>query len=385
MKILHVIDSLSAAGGAETSLAGMIPLLAERGVDSAVACLYERPGHADALAAHGVTVGVLKGDNLVAKAWSLRKVIAEVGPDVVHASLINAQFVARLACIGLRVPHVNSLVNTTYDPVRVADLNIAPWKFRVLRAMDAVSSRFVSGGFHALTEAVKREAVDVLGIPGDRVRVVPRGRDAAQLGERTEARRERVRESLGLATDDLMLLNVGRQEPQKGKPMLVDAFSRIAERFPGAHLFIAGREGAATEELNAAIARSAARDRVHVLGQRSDVPDLLAAADLFVFPSFYEGLGGSLVEAMGLSVPIIGADAPAVAEVLGHGEYGHVVPRGDVEALAAAMAELLVSPEKRSALAQKGRERFDEAFAMDRVIDQMVEMYEGLAHGPGRA
>lgn len=379
-----MIDGVGVGGGAEESLVGMLPLLRQRGIDGDVVCLYARHGHEEALRREGFRVVVLEESSLVGKAQQIRRIIRSTEPDVVHASLIDACFATRLAMLSLSTPQLNSLVNTTYDPVRIADLGIAPWKMMALRAMDALSARWVTGGFHALTDAVKTEATDVLHIPAERVWTVPRGRDSAQLGERRPERRARVRASLGVGPGEVMALNVGRQDPQKGKTLLVEAFGLAAAQFPRARLFIAGREGKDTAALRAAIETSPVRERIQVLGHRSDVPDLLAAADLFVFPSFYEGLGGALVEAMAMGCPIIGADAPAVAEVLGHGAYGRVVRRGDVQGLADAMRELLESSEARDALARSGRARFEQAFELGAVIDNMADLYSRLVAAPRR-
>ena len=378
MRVLHVIDGIDAGGGAEESLVGMMPLLRERGIEGIVACLYDRGGYVDDVRRDGFRVEVLGATSLLEQAKRIRRLIRETQPDLVHASLIDACFATRLAMIGLSTPQLNSLVNTTYDPVRVADLGIAPWKMKALQALDSLTARWVAGGFHALTDAVKKEATDILHIPAERVRTVPRGRDSAQLGDRTSERRARVRASLGVAEDELMVLNVGRQDPQKGKTVLVEAFGLAAAQVPQALLFIAGREGKDTAALRAAVEASPVRERIRVLGHRSDVADLLAAADLFVFPSLYEGLGGALVEAMAMGCPIIGADAPAVAEVLGHGAYGRVVRRGDVQGLADAMRELLGAPEARNALARSGRARFEQAFELGAVIDNMADLYRTL-------
>lgn len=384
MKVLHVIDGVGVGGGAEESLVGMLPLLRSRGIDGVVACLYHRDGHEERLRSQGFRVEVLGAANLVGQAVKIRQLVRELQPDLVHASLIDACFATRLAMVGLSTPQLNSLVNTTYDPVRLADLGIAPWKMWILRAGDSLTSRWVSGGFHVLTEAVKAEATDILHIPANRVRTIPRGRDSAELGTRSPERRARVRAALGVAPDQLMILNVGRQDPQKGKTVLVKAFDIVVQRFPQALLFIAGREAKDTANLRAAADASPVRHRIHVLGHRSDVSDLLAAADLFVFPSFYEGLGGALVEALAMGCPIVGSDAPAVAEVLGHGRYGRVVPRGDVKSLATVVQEMLESPEERAVLAARGRQRFEERFELAAVVDEMAELYRALASGPPR-
>jgi len=357
----------------------MLPALRARGVQGDVVCLYDRGGYKEPLRQQGFRVDILDEGSLVSKARQIRRLVGSIKPDVVHASLIDASFATRLAMVGLQTPQLNSLVNTTYDPVRVKALGIAPWKMSVLRVADQLTARWVRGGFHALTEAVKQEATDILGIPADRVWTVPRGRDSAQMGERSPERRERVRRSLGIDPGELMVLNVGRQEPQKAKTVLVQAFDLVGPEMPNVVVFIAGEEGKDTPALRAAIAASPVGGRIVTLGRRSDVADLLAAADLFVFPSQYEGLGGALVEAMAMSCPIVGSDAPAVAEVLGDGSYGRVVPRGDAGALADAMRELLRSSELRREFGERARRRFEERFELDGVVDEMADLYRRLA------
>lgn len=378
LKILHVIDGVGVGGGAEESLVGMLPRLRERGIQGDIICLYDRKGHEHALRQSGFTVTVLGKRSRLSQAMAIRRAIRSSQPDLVHASLIDACLATRLAMVGMRTPQLNSLVNTTYDPVRQSHLKIAKWKMTLLKGVDRLTSGWVRPGFHALTQAVKREAVEILGIPESKVWIIPRGRDTVSMGDPTPERRQMTRESLGVAEDQLIILNVGRQDPQKAKTLLVEAFGLMAPAHPEAILLIAGREGNDTENLFAAVRSSEVADRIHILGHRTDIPDLLSAADMFVFPSHYEGLGGALVEALCMKCPTIGSDAPAIAEVLGHGEYGLVVPRGDAQALSSAMSSLAVSANARSTLALKGREHFERTFELDTVINQMANLYKFL-------
>lgn len=385
MKVLHVIDTLSMTGGAEQSLAAMLPLLRDRGVDGSVVCLFHRDGPTfDAeLRDQGFAITTLGDRRLPRRAARLRRLVRGARPDLVHASLIEATFATRLALIGSRVPQVDSLVSTTYDPVRIRVAGIDPRKLAVIRRIDAASARLVTGRFHALTQAVRDEAVDVLGVPARRVSVIPRGRDAQLLGVRSAARRDAARAGIGAGPGDLVILHVGRQEPPKAHTDLVEAFTSVQRRVPEALLVLAGRDGAATPAVHAAVQRSPARHRVRLLGHRSDVADLLSGADVFAFPSLYEGLGGSLIEAMAMSCPIVGSDAPAVAEVLGWGEYGRVVPRSDPAALADALVALLRDPGERARLGRVGRARFDDVYELGRVVDAMHAMYRDvLAQAP---
>lgn len=380
MKVLHVIDALGVGGGAEHSLAAMLPLLREQGVESSVVCLYRREGGLQAtLRDQGFGVDVLPGSSWFGQVRALRRRVRSEHPGIVHATLLRSCLAARIACVGLKVPRLDSLVNTSYDPVRAEQLKIPRWRLELMRRIDGFTARHLVTHFHAITQTVAQEAADRLGVAPERITVVPRGRSAALLGERTAERRREGRSQLDIPMDAPVLLNVGRQDHQKAQASLIRAFARAHERLPDAVLLIAGREGDATSGLEQALANSGlGRTNVRVLGHRTDVPDLCVAADVLVFPSLYEGLGCSLIEAMALSLPIIGSDAPGVAEVLAHGKYGVVVPRADEMALADAIIDLFSDTERRARLACAARNRFLEQYELQMVAHSMVEVYKKL-------
>lgn len=386
MKVLHVIDALGVGGGAEHSLAAILPRLRERGVDSSIVCLIPREGGLQArLREEGFDVTVLPSRSWPGQVAALRRRLRTSKPAVVHATLFNSCLVTRLAAIGLDVRQVNSLVNVSYDPVRIRESTVAPWKLATVRSLDGFTARLLGDHFHAVTQAVRDEAVNVLGIDARRVAVIPRGRSVETLGEPGAERRARVRSRLGLPNDVPVLLNVGRQDFQKAQDHLIRAFSLLLEKHPSAVLLVAGREGSGTSRIQAALNETGVGASVRLLGHRTDVADLYAAADLFVFPSLYEGIGGGLLEAMALGTPIVGSDAAGVAEVLDHGRYGIVVKRGDVEALAAAMHSMLTDPERHAEYARRGRARFVERYDLGKVADAMVSMYSQLASESGLA
>lgn len=378
MKVLHVIDALGLGGGAEHSLVAMLSEYARRGVDNHVACLYPREmGLFEQLPALGVPYEVVPGSNLLTKARHLRSIIKAVKPDIVHATLVNSCIAARLACVGLRTPQLNSLVNTTYDPVRAAALGVSPHKLAMLRTIDKVSARGVDR-FHSLTEAVKQDAVRNLSIPPSHIHVIPRGRSLRDLGERTPQRRDAVRRAMCLSEDEFVFLNIGRQDQQKAQDVLIKAFGPVAEDNPRARLWIAGRSGDATQQVTAALHASGHRERITLLGHRTDVADLLCAADVLVLNSQYEGFGGVLIEAMALECPIIGSTAHAVREVLGEGQYGVITARGSADSLTLGMSALMSDPDRRHQLAMAAKSQFLTEFELGQVSDRMVELYNRL-------
>ena len=114
-------------------------------------------------------------------------------------------------------------------------------------------------------------------------------------------------------------------------------------------------------------------------GYREDVPDLLAAADVFVFPSIFEGLGGALIEAMALGLPIVASDLAAVREVVEEGRNAVLVPSSSPRALADALDALLDDRRRAAAFGARSREIFIERFTADRSTRRMIELYRGVA------
>lgn len=384
MKVLHVIDALGVGGGAEHSLAAMLPKLRERGIDSSVITLISRQGGlGQRLRDEGFEVDVLAATSWPSRIRELRARTADASPDLVHATLFKATMAARFAGIRSGIPLLNSLVNTTYDPVRLNMVDIVPWKMTIMRTIDGFTARHMVTHFHALTEAVKSEATDVLEVAPEKVTVIPRGRSRADLGEATPERRSRTRARLGIGPDTPVLLNVGRQDHQKSQSELIRAFAAVLDSHPDAMMLIAGREGDASPEISATLGEVDVGDSIRLLGHRTDVNDLYVAADIFVFPSRYEGLGCSIIEAMALRTPIIGSDAAAIAEVLNHGTFGSVVPRGNVAALSAAICDMLNDAGLRARVADAAASEFDGSYELEEVADRTSELYRRL-HGATR-
>jgi len=392
VRALFVINGLG-TGGAERSLAEMLPGFVERGVEPTVACLARRAeGVQSELVEGGFDIRFLSPAPPVSRAagiprWTreLRRLIDRTGPDIVHTTHFESDVSGRLAARG-RVPVVSSLVNTLDDPVRRDDPSVGKLSLGLVRQADAFTARRYTAHFHAISEAVKRDAVRGMRIAAARVTVVPRGRSRDRLGLPGPARRRAVRERVGLRPDDEVVLNVGRQEYQKGQRYLIEAFALVARERPRATLVIAGREGLGTGELRGALASlpDEVAERVRFLGHRADVPDLLAAADVFAFPSLYEGLGGAVLEAMALGIPVVASDLPALREVVEPGESALLVPPADPAGLAQAIRALLDDPGRAVTMGDRGIELFEARFSLDQVTDRMTQLLSSVAAARSR-
>jgi glycosyltransferase involved in cell wall biosynthesis len=223
-----------------------------------------------------------------------------------------------------------------------------------------------------LTRGLSRD----LWIRASRIVTVPNG---ASL---TPASQSSLRDELQLGAGDRLAVAIGNLYPVKGHGYLLDALARLATRVPRLHVAIAGRG-----DLEAAL-RARARilhvdDRVHLLGLRSDVPNLLAGADVFVLPSLSEGLPLALLEAMMAGRPIIATAVGEVPAVLSNGRAGVLVPPGDAEALANALAGVLSDPALAHRLGGAAARRAAEEYTFEKMMGRYVALYARLlASGP---
>jgi glycosyltransferase involved in cell wall biosynthesis len=373
--VLFVISRLDGTGGAGRSVAELIPRLRNVGVRAEAVC-FRRSGEGleDDLEGAGIPVHVLEADHLPTAIWRLRRLLRERRPDVLHTTLYTADQAGRLAAWRTHTLVVSSIVNPTRDPVLLHEDDCPRWRRRLLWLLDAWTARHLTARLHAITHAVKDSAVRGLRVRPDRVVVVHRSREPGRLGQPGATRRLRARRALGLGNARIVL-NVGRQAPQKGQVHLIDAFAEMASTHPDAVLLVAGAPGPSTRALEARIRERGMSDRIRLLGHREDVADLLASADVFAFPSLYEGLGGAVLEAMALGTPVVASDLPAVREITGDGEAALLVPAGDPKALAAALARVLDEPDLAATLDARGRSRYIECFTPEVEVAAMVELY----------
>jgi glycosyltransferase involved in cell wall biosynthesis len=379
IRVLFVINGLG-TGGAERSLAELLPALPAFGIEPTVAVLRRR--------AEGVErevrrllpdVRLIAGARMPGRVRSLREILRTSEFDLVHTTLFESDIVGRLAAAGLGVPVLSSLVNDSYHEIRLRDPNVRRWRLDLVRLCDAWTARHLATHFHAISQATKASAVRHLGIAPDLVTVIERGRDTSRLGAPSQERRAAARRHLGLPAHSEVVVSVGRHEFQKGQKYLIEAVDRLIPQRPGLVLMIAGRSGHMTPDLIRTVEASGAPHRIRLLGHRDDVPELLAAADVFAFPSLYEGLGCATLEAMALGLPIVASDIPALREILEPGCNALFVPPSSSEALAAAIGQLLDRTDTARAFGDRNRALFLERFTLHRSVERMAQLYTQLA------
>jgi glycosyltransferase involved in cell wall biosynthesis len=191
-----------------------------------------------------------------------------------------------------------------------------------------------------------------------------------------------MRRTFGVQAQGLLVGTVGRLHPQKGFASLLAAVARVRERLPAIRLLLVGG-GALRRDLVARAEALGLAEVVIFAGSRGDVPEILAALDLFVLPSLWEGLPNAVLEAMAAGLPVVATAAGGTPEVVVDGETGLLVPPGDVTALAEAIERLLRDPGLRRKMGEAGRKRVEGHFTIEQTVAQTVALYETLLRQKG--
>ncbi len=365
LRLMHLSNAMD-LGGAERVVLEHVRH-AGAGVESFV-CATRSGGRALAEAERlGARTLVLGGPG--GRAGSLRRLagfLRRERVDVVNGHNPAGGFYAALAGALARVPVVVRTEHSVRHPGRYAALYDS-----VLEPLrTGMTPRVVCG-----CDAVRAGQLARTPWAAGRLVTIPNGISEAVAGPRDAARA-----ALGLAPDDVAVLTVASLTPAKAQHVLIEAFAGLARSVAGARLFLAG-DGPLRAALEAQARGLGVEDRVRFLGVRGDVPDLLAAADLFVLSSVREGLSLSLLEAMRAGRPAVTTDAGGNREAVVPGGTGLVVPPHDAAALGGAMAELAADAAKRAAWGAAARRRWEERFTAGHMVRDTEELYRAVLGG----
>jgi glycosyltransferase involved in cell wall biosynthesis len=278
--------------------------------------------------------------------------------DVVHSHAFFAAVYGGAAAWLLRKPHVITMHGSRYYMHRRRRRLALRWSARRSRAVVAVSA------------ATAAELAGGIGFPRAAVQVVYNG------VPRQTGNRDRVRRELRVGPDELLVVAVGSLFPVKGHVVLLRALDQLrdAAGLPGWRAAIAGIGG---EEgtLRAFLDARDLADRVTLLGFRDDVPDLLAASDVYAMPSLYEGAPLALMEAMFAGRAIAASDVGGIPELVSHDREALLTVPGDAAALAASLRSLLSNPDLRQRLGAAAQRRAAARFTVEHMAGEYERLY----------
>lgn len=356
MVVLHVSQPTDA--GVARYVASIAPRQIARGWRVVVAC-PPGPLATDAVSAGAEHVawdaGRSPGPSSLAETRRLRRLVDAVCPDLVHLHSAKAGLAGRLARLPGPVvyqPHAWSFEAVGGTVKRAA----RAWERNAARRCDALI---------CVSETEMRAGLDA-GVVGPYV-VIHNGVDLSQLQPADDDQRAAARDRLGLLGGPLVVC-VGRLSRQKGQDVLLRAWPVVQQRVFGASLVLVGDgpERAALEGLT--------EEGVVLVGQRDDVADWIAAADVIVIPSRWEGMSLLMLEAMARARSIVATDVAGAREALGT-EAGTVIPPEDPGALADAVTARLLDPKLARREGQAGRSRAEEMFDIARTEQALAETY----------
>ncbi len=359
--ICHLIDDLS-TGGAQNLLLRIIRETPDD-ISNSVLYLGARDKLRDEFEDAGIHVyggnGRFRFDP---KAISrVTRELRKTDCDLLHTHLAYAQTVGRV--IGHYLG-ISPIVGTYHDVP--ANYTRSWW----LRAIET-ATRSLDTQAVGVSEGMSQEFREDW-FPPDDVVTVPNGINVDEFAEQVAAADpESVRGKLG---DDLVYLNIGRYAPKKAQKDLITAMEQVVADHPDSHLFIVGT-GELETELEEIIKRKDLETHVHLTGRVDDVHDYYAAADVFVFPSLFEGLPLAVTEAMAAGLPVIASDIPGHGDIIG--DAGIIVPTKSPAPLADAMLEMH-DDRRRNQIASACFERVSTKFDISHTVKKYVELYRRL-------
>lgn len=226
----------------------------------------------------------------------------------------------------------------------------------------------------AVGQWVRRALINNEGIAPDRIEVIYNGIHPDRFAPADAARRTAIRTSLGISDHLPVLIQVARFHPVKDHLTAIDALAEVVKVRPEVLLLLVG-DGEQRDAIVQRIQTHGLSRNVRLLGVRSDIPDLINAADLFLLSSLSEGVSVTLLEAMGCCRAIVATEVGGNSEVVEHGVTGLLSPRQDSKALSKNILRLVDEPETRRAMGEAGRKRLLVKFDQSRMHDWYAAIY----------
>jgi glycosyltransferase involved in cell wall biosynthesis len=371
--LAYVANSLN-PGGTEKLVVEM-GLAFAREFDLEVFCLDEPGAWAARLRDAGIPViGLWRQPGIdLSVPGRLAAELRRSGARIVHAHQCSPWFYAALSRLRHHAPKLLLEEHGRFWPEPDSPKRRAVNRWLINRLTD----RFVAVSQDIATRLERYE-----GIPADRIEVIYNGVAAPLQADPEETARRRA--ALGFAETDVVIGTVGRFDPIKNLPMLVDALAELCRSHANVRGLLIG-DGPQREAITRRVREAGMEGRIVLTGHRDDARMLMPCMDLFVLASFSEGTSVALLEAMSAGLPAAVTAVGGNPEIVLDGQTGWVVPSNDTAALHRAFAQAHAEPSLRRARGEAARRRFESRFTSQAMLDAYAALYDDLLGGAGRS
>jgi glycosyltransferase involved in cell wall biosynthesis len=381
LKVMHLILDLERDGG-QTAVRILSEHLAESGCVPIVCTFNDGPLRAD-LEELGIPVEVIgpRRYSILALPWfvaemirvrrKLVQLVRKYEIDVVQTHLLNLR---NFLALTLRDDTHPRVVLWTIQNVEFLPKG-KHWLLRPKRFVHRLLYRLTAGkvnGFIAVSDQVRESLIGQIGPIPNKIFTICNAVDVKRFERPGD--KAALCAQLGIEAHSWLVATVGRLMEQKGHCYLIDAAARVVPSCPDTHFLFIG-DGELKDALMAQTRRAGLSENIHFLGKREDVPDLLAAVDLFALPSLWEGLSVALLEAMAAGKPIVATAVSGTTQAMLHGETGLVVPPHDSQALADAIIQLLSAPAEAQAMGRAAKQHVTVNFGAQKQADEHLALY----------
>ncbi|WP_026838099.1 glycosyltransferase family 4 protein [Gillisia sp. JM1] len=377
MKILLLINSLY-TGGSEFSSLSLYGWLKEKhNVEIKVVCLKKANPEFNFNEFGIKEVIILQESSFLSKLKELKSLVLEFEPNILHSVLFEANILGRFLRFNTKnIIHVESLVTEMYSDFKLNDPHINRMKLEFYRLLDFITQIKGVDHYHANGYSVANHYKQKLNIGNSRMSVITRGRKRNEYLQNFK-KIDQIRNEFG-AGDKIILINVARHDFQKAQDVLIEAIVQLNEFHDKFLLLLVGRPGQLTSTIIKKIENFNLQDSVRILGHRSDVNELLAASDIFLFPSRFEGLSGALIEAEAAGLPIICSDISNNLEVIENNVNAITFKVDDAKDLSSKIKNLILNLEKRKSMGENSLKIYNDKFRIDQAHERMHGMFKIL-------
>lgn len=318
----------------------------------------------------GLETATLNMANMLdVRAWfTFRSLVKKYRPAAMTTYLIHADLVGRIFGHMAGIPVIVSSLRATLRGYSTGGI------LRWIKLFDRWVDHHI-----AVSEEVRRFYVDDLHFRSNMFTVVTNGLPVEEWSTTIDAyTAQKLRQEIGLPHDTFIIGTVSQLRPEKAVERLVSPLKLLDNVRPNVHCLLIG-DGPDEDRIRAMAEQVGVLERMHFLGNRKDVKDVLRLLDVFILPSLFEGMSNALLEAMAAGRAIIATDTPENREVITP-ETGMLIDTGNPELLAQTIRDLQANPDRRQQLAQAARQRFEEHFALDKKVAQLDQLYQSLLH-----